>query len=256
MEAKVNFVICGTQKGGTSALDSYLRLHPEICMAEDKEVHFFDNDDYFTNSGSNNNNTDTINYNLYHSAFAPKVDDQICGEATPIYMYWHETPKRIWKYNPDMKLIIILRNPIERACSHWNMECARGADNISFWDALASEQDRCRQTLPSQHRVYSYVDRGFYSEQLRRLWTFFPKEQMLILKNEDLRFEPQKTLRQVCDFLGVSTEPFIILTSKEVHVTPYKTAMSKKEKDYLRSVFEFEIKNLERMLGWDCAGWL
>jgi hypothetical protein len=246
---KVDFIVCGTQKGGTSALDSYLRIHPEICMAEMKEVHFFDNEDHFTDNN-------TIDYNLYHGVFDQKVGNRVSGEATPIYMYWHETPKRIWEYNPDMKLIIILRNPIERAYSHWNMECARGADNISFWDALVSERDRSRQALPYQHRVYSYIDRGFYSEQLRRLWAFFPQEQILILKNEALRFELQKTLYQICEFLTVSTEPFLDIDLKEVYATPYKTLMSKKEKDYLRSEFEFEIKNLERMLGWDCADWL
>lgn len=249
MEAKVNFLICGTQKGGTSALDSYLRVHPDICMAENKEVHFFDNESYFT---CNN----TIDYSLYHSVFDPKIGNRVLGEATPIYMYWYDAPKRIWEYNPDMKLIIILRNPIERAYSHWNMEYARGADNLSFWDALVSERDRCRQALPSQHRVYSYVDRGFYSEQLRRLWRFFPKEQILILKNEELRFEPQKALRQICDFLDVGTEPLLDIDSKEVHATPYKASMSEKEKDYLKNEFEFEIKNIERILGWDCSDWV
>lgn len=166
MNVKVNFIICGTQKGGTSALDLYLRMHPEICMAANKEVHFFDNEEYFI---SNN----TIDYSLYHKVFEPKVGSRLLGEATPIYMYWYGAPKRIWEYNPEIKLIVILRNPIERAYSHWNMERARCADDISFWDALAGEGDRCRQALPLQHRVYSYVDRGYYTEQLRRLWTFF-----------------------------------------------------------------------------------
>lgn len=78
----------------------------------------------------------------------------------------------------------------------------------------------------------------------------------MILKNEELRFESQKTLRQVCEFLGVSTEPFLDVDSKEVHAIPYKTSMSKKEKKFLRSKFEFEIKNIERILGWDCSDWL
>lgn len=249
MKVKVNFLICGTQKGGTSALDLYLRGHPEICMAVNKEVHFFDNEDHFK---SNN----LVDYNFYHRAFEPKLRSQLLGEATPIYMYWYDAPRRIWEYNQNMKLIVILRNPIERAYSHWNMEFSRGADNISFWDALITERDRCREALPSQHRVYSYVDRGLYSEQLRRLWTFFPKEQILILKNEALRIEPKKTLKQICEFLGVSAEPFLEIDSKVVHATPYKISMSKKEKDYLRSEFEFEIKNIERMLGWDCNDWL
>mgnify|MGYP000156021841 CR=1 FL=1 len=78
----------------------------------------------------------------------------------------------------------------------------------------------------------------------------------MILKNEELRFEPQKKFWQVCEFLGVDTEPFLNIDSKELHETPYKTLMSEKEEDYLRSEFEFEIKNIERMLGWDCSDWL
>ena len=72
-----------------------------------------------------------------------------------------------------MRLIVILRNPIERAYSHWAMEHRRGNDPLPFNLALEQEDARCREALPLQHRVFSYVDRGFYSAQLRRLWRFF-----------------------------------------------------------------------------------
>jgi hypothetical protein len=142
----VNFLICGTQKGGTSALDAYLKEHPQICMAEQKEVHFFDNEDLFRHKKPA--------YDIYHSAFSPKVSHKLLGEATPIYMYWYSAPLRIWKYNHSMKLIILLRNPIDRAYSHWNMERVRNTDCVSFWEAIQSEQKRCRESLPYQHRVY------------------------------------------------------------------------------------------------------
>jgi hypothetical protein len=163
----IDFIICGTQKGGTSALDAYLREHPEICMADHKEVHFFDNEDNFSRSKPD--------YSKYHSHFSPKTTHNIVGEATPIYMYWNDAPRRIWEYNPNVKLIVLLRNPIERAYSHWNMERQRNVENLSFWDAIQNEKERCRETLPLQHRLYSYVDRGFYLGQIRRLWAFFWK---------------------------------------------------------------------------------
>ncbi|MGB7755383.1 MAG: hypothetical protein WBL23_04905, partial [Salinisphaera sp.] len=97
----------------------------------------------------------------------------VFGEATPIYMYWHDAPRRMWEYNPNMKLIVVLRNPIDRAFSHWNMEKSRNAESLSFWDAIQNEEPRCKEALPYQHRTYSYVDRGFYLEQLRRLWRYF-----------------------------------------------------------------------------------
>ena len=242
----VNFLICGTQKGGTSALDAYLREHPEICMVDKKESHFFDNESVFCKI--------TPDYSKYHSFFNPKSSHQLLGETTPIYMYWHDSPRRIWQYNPHMKIIVILRNPIDRAYSHWNMERSRKTDDLPFWDAIQNEQERCREALPYQHRVYSYIDRGFYLEQLRRLWFYFSKDNVLVLKNEYLKNQPQEALQDVCDFLGV--DRFAGVATKDVHSRPYPSQMSDKEREYLRFVFEHEIRGIERVLGWDCSDWL
>lgn len=242
----VDFVICGAQKGGTSVLDVYLREHPEICMAERKEVHFFDAEPLFEKG--------VPDYSQYHSCFKPQAAHRLIGEATPIYMYWHNAPGRIWEYNPDMKLIAVLRNPIDRAYSHWNMERARNSETLSFWDAIQNEQQRCREALPYQHRVFSYVDRGFYSEQLRRLWFYFSRDNVLVLKNEHLRDQPNETLEKVCGFLGVDN--FENINARDVHSLPYPSGMNDREKEYLRRLYEYEIKNIERVLGWDCSDWL
>lgn len=242
----VNFIICGTQKGGTSALDAYLREHPEICMADRKEIHFFDNDSKFT--------APTPNYRKYHSWFSPKPSHKVIGEATPIYMYWRSAPKRIWEYNPTIKLIVLLRNPIERAYSHWNMEHSRKTDPLSFWDAIQHEQEQGNEASPQQHRVYSYIDRGFYLQQLQRLWSYFPKEQTLILKSEDLKAHPEEILQKVCAFLGVNELQNI--HGKNIHSLAYKSKMSKKENTLLKNIFNQEIRNLEQELNWDCSDWL
>lgn len=252
----VDFIICGTQKGGTTALDAYLREHPNICMANlkgdpngggAKEVHFFDRESNFIGNKPS--------YSSYHHCFSPEKSHQFIGEATPIYMYWYNVPRRIWEYNPNIKLIVLLRNPIDRAYSHWNMERSRNKENLSFWDAIQNEQERCREALPFQHRVYSYVDRGFYLEQLRRLWLYFPKNQILILKHEYLKHQPEQALRDVCEFLGVDL--FSNIKVKNVHSRPYQsTKMSQKERAYLKSIFEYEIRSIERVLGWDCNDWL
>lgn len=245
-ERTVDFVIGGTQKGGTSALDAYLRRHPKICMANQKEVHFFDDNFFFQRS--------TVDYNGYHSNFSPEASHELVGEATPIYMYWQDAPRRIWEYNPRMKWIILLRNPIDRAYSHWNMERSRNSDNMSFWNAIRYEQERCREALPRQHRVYSYIDRGYYLSQLRKIWQFFPNRQVLILKNEYLKSKSTKALRDICDFLEI--EHFRTVADRDVHSRPYDSCMSDEEKKYLRFLFEHEIKGLERTLGWDCNDWL
>lgn len=246
---KVDFIISGTQKGGTTALDTYLREHSDICMASKKEVHFFDKDVYFTN-----NLMRKVSHIKYHSYFKPLSNVQLVGEATPIYMYWHDAPKRMWEYNPDMKIILILRSPIERAYSQWNMEKMKGKDQMSFWDAIHNEENRSREALPLQHRVYSYIDRGFYTEQIKRIWHYFPKEQTLIIKNEDLKSNPHKTLEHVFNFLNVPILEGI--APKNVHSRPYTSSLSIKEFEYLKNVFYTEIKALEKLLNWDCSQWL
>lgn len=242
----MDFFVSGAQKAGTSALDFYLRQHPEVCMASRKEVHFFDNDANFTN--------ELPCYNIYHAFFRPQPQHRILGETTPAYMYWLTAPKRLWEYNPAAKHIVVLRNPIERAYSHWNMQRKIGIEPRSFWQALHTEREKCRESLPFQNKPYSYIDRGFYSEQLRRLLYYFPGEQLLILKCEDLKAQPRDTLDRIWRFIGVASHKDIKFAI--VHSNPYGTSMTDKERRYLLDVYEFEIKQLERMLGWDCSDWL
>jgi len=242
---KVNFVVAGTQKGGTTALDSYLRRHKCISMALKKEVHYFDNDLNFSGKPD---------YSIYHTYFWPGDIKKLHGESTPIYMYWHDAPARMCQYNPELKIIIVLRNPVDRAFSHWNMERGRGREKLSFWDAILKEQERCRGALPFQHRVFSYIDRGFYTEQLKRIWNFFPRNQTLILRNEDLNKSLQDTLRHVSGFLGI--DDFGDIEAETVHARPYVSKMTVQERDQLNRIFYCEIKELEKILGWDCSGWV
>jgi len=240
----IDFLIAGTQKGGTTALAAYLRAHPDLCLAEVKETHFFDTEANFKGP--------RVNYASLHKHFSPR-GEPLLGEATPITMYWADAPRRVWEYNPRMKLIGLLRDPIDRAFSHWNMQRERGIDNLSFADALTHEGERCRAALPSQHRLYSYIDRGFYCEQIRRLWRFFPREQTLFLKTEELLSEPQATLDRVFEFLGVgrqSVEPQV------VHARPYTVEMGLAERAHLANLYECEVRQLERLLAWDCRDWL
>jgi hypothetical protein len=244
---KVGFLGVGAQKAGTSALDAYLRTHPGLCMAKVKEVHLFDDDRNFVKRSLDG-------YAEYHRQFAPTSTAQILGEITPAYMYWNDAPRRIWEYNRAMKLIAVLRNPITRAYSQWNMDRSVGNEPLPFWDALQAERPRLRASLPYQTRKFSYADRGFYTGQLRRLWSFFPPEQVLVLRYEDLQRRPDEALGEVFDFLGVERLPPI--PAQEAHVRPYVGRMSQREWQYLHDLFEFDIRALERMLGWDCAEWL
>lgn len=245
-QKKLDFIVCGTQKGGTKALDAYLREHPEVCLPQRKELHFFDSDDQFRGPNPP--------YGVYHAHFNPLPTHKVLGEGTPIYMYWNGAPRRMWQYNPQLKLILLLRNPIERAFSHWNMCREQKQDDLSFADAIERETERCRTALPNQHRLYSYIDRGYYASQIRRLWSFFPANQVLILKSEELKSHPEPLLHSLCDFLGITR--LANVETKDVHSLPYVSKIGSAEKQHLRSLYEFDIRAVERMLGWDCSDWL
>jgi len=239
---RVDFVIGGTQKGGTSALDSFLRQHPEICMPETrKELHFFDRE------------THDKDYKNYHANFKPKLEHRVIGEASPIYMYWETAPYRIWKYNPKIKWILALRNPVERAFSAWNMETKRGNEKLPFAEAMEKEPERCREALPLQHRVYSYVDRGFYAHQVRRLFNIFGKEKCLILLNEELRSDHKQTLRRVFEFLGVDSS--FVPREASVFEQEYPNKIDNQLRSSLIETFYFDIKELEKFLRRDLSKW-
>ncbi len=243
---QVGFVVAGTQKGGTTALASYLLDHPEVGLPAVKEVHFFDTETHFQ--------TQPVDYGVYHAYFKPMPNKKIIGDATPVYMYWKSAPERIRQYNPAMKFIMLLRNPITRAYSHWNMERERRRDTLSFDEAIRVEHERVRSALPLQHREFSYLDRGFYTKQIERVRMCFPAEQMLIIKSEELQRSPATPLASICDFLGIAH--FAAPTPRTVHARPYEAPMTQEAKDYLRAVFADEIKRLEQALGWDCSDWL
>ena len=240
---RVDFVIGGTQKGGTSALDSFLRQHPEICMPTTrKELHFFDREE------------ENRDYKKYHRNFKPKKKQhRVIGEASPIYMYWETAPYRIWKYNPKMKWILALRNPVERAFSAWNMESKRDHEKLPFAEAIEKEAERCRMALPLQHRVYSYIDRGFYAHQVRRLFNIFGKENCLILLNEELRNDHQQTLRRVFEFLGA--DPSFVPPEASVFKQEYSDKIDNQLRSRLIDIFQFDIKQLEKLLGRDLSAW-
>jgi hypothetical protein len=138
---KVGFLDVGAQKAGTSVLDAYLRAHPALCKARMKEVHLFDDERTF-------HQRSLSGFDAYHRKFAPTPATALLGEITPAYMHWNDAPRRIWEYNRAMRLIAVLRNPITRAFSQWNMQRDRGIEPLSFWDALQSERERCRAALP------------------------------------------------------------------------------------------------------------
>lgn len=238
--AHITFVIAGVQKGGTTALFDYLGDYPDVALSDVKEVHFFDDE---------GQDWAAPDYAAYHAHF-PAPDGRPRGEATPIYSYWPGSLERIAAYNPTMKVILALRDPVERAWSHWRMESARGAETQPFAWCIREGRQRMFEAWPwGHHREFSYVERGFYAEQLERLFGLFPREQVLVLRSEDLRADPGPPLAEVRRFLGLP--PAAAPAAREVHVGPADLAADLAAADvaHLRAVYAADNDRLAALTG-------
>ena len=241
---KLDFLIAGAQKSGTTALNYYLQRHPQIALPVKKELNFFDNDELF--AGGN------VSYEPLYEMFRPARSGSIAGENTPIYLYWRPALPRIRAYNPAMKFIIILRNPIERAFSQWNMQRTRGIEPFDFMEAVREEPRRIAESAPTQLRKFSYIDRGRYAEQLERAFRLFPRERFLVVKYEEFRARQREVVEAVFRFLGLSPLRF---RAVEAHDIPYARKLRDEERVAVREILQSEIGRLEALLGWDCSDW-
>lgn len=185
-----NFLVVGAMRSGTTSLIRYLRSHPQVFVAPHKELHYFD-----FNFGEG---TD-----WYRNNFVDAGDHVAVGEGTPNYMYIEEAPPRIAALIPDARLVAILRDPVERAYSHYWHNRAIGREELDFASALAAEADRIASEDPHARAYWSYVDRGRYLGQLEAICRLFPRESLHVLLFDDLRDEPARAYRSVCRFLGV-----------------------------------------------------
>lgn len=244
----VNFVVAGAQKSGTRAIANFLSQHPEIGLSQKTrpEPHFFD-------WGFKGPEPDAASdrHQKYHAMFTHESLAQVTGDITPAYLYCTDALSRIRAYNPAMKIIVILRNPIDRAYSQWVMQTETGRETRAFLPALMHEF-RTFHTV-GQHRNFSYVQRGFYDGQIARLQNLFPPEQCLILRTEDLLNDHTKTLLRVFTLLGVSTmnfpPPDLVHSRNYPPISPYVRRI-------LKAVFRRDIRRLEVRLDWDCSSWL
>ena len=241
---RLDFIVPGAQKSGTTALHYFLSKHPQIALPDRPELHFFDDEEIFSWP---------VDYELLHRRFRPITGSTIAGEVTPSYLYWKPAMERIHNYNPQIKLIILLRNAIDRAFAHWNMQRFKDREPLDFMDAIKEEPRRIATPLSIESRRFAYVDRGFYSAQLERVFKLFPRKRVHLVKFEDFRDRKQESLDSIFDFLGLKR--IRIGRDKDRNVVPYERAMTPEERKYLAEVFSAEITNLEQMLGWDLVDW-
>ena len=201
-EPRIAFLVGGAQKAGTSALAQYLRACPDLRLPADKEAHVFDAPD-FDDAWS----TGDIDARLAQQ-FPDAPEDVRWGDATPFYLFHPRCVARIARYNPAMRWIVLLRDPLERAISQYGMERARGDEHWPLWAALLFERLRLRGhhhdwSPASPLRHWSYRARGDYGRQLRTLRAHFPDAQVLVLRSTELRVSHVQVLARICAFLGV-----------------------------------------------------
>src|SRR5438046_5661952 len=182
---RLDFIVAGAQKSGTTALHYFLAKHPNITMGDQQEIHFFDDDATFAA---------TVDYERLHKHYPLVAPSTMAGDCTPSYLYFKPAVERIWSYNPKIKLLVLLRNPVERAFAHWNMQRFKGRETLYFFDAVRDEKTRIAGAPPAEARRFAYVDRGFYARQIARLFKFFPREQVKVVKFEEIENKLRETL--------------------------------------------------------------
>jgi hypothetical protein len=240
---KVDFVVVGAQKAGTTALFDHLSDDPRLNLSTVKETHFFDDESV---------DWARPDYGAYHAHF-DLTRPGLMGEATPIYIFWPDSLERLAAYNPGARLILMLRDPVKRAFSHWQMEYARGVETLPFAKAIREGRSRLDGKAPNHpdRRVFTYVERGFYGEQVAHLLSLFPRDQLLVLRADDLRRDPTGTLRATYGFLGMDA-PSGLVAPREVHVArafDYGSTLTDDDAAYLSALYAADQDRLEVLAG-------
>jgi Sulfotransferase domain len=240
---KPDFLIVGAQKAGTTVLHQLINQHPQVVKKRN-EVHFFDA------------NFDR-GVEWYQNQFKKRPSSShLIGDKSPYYIFHPFVPERVYSLYPKVKIIVLLRNPVDRAYSqYWmNIRIGKEDENVSFEEAIAAEPARIAGEYEklrdpsytgSAYRRYSYLARGVYVDQIKNWLNYFPKEQMLILSSTDLRNSPKEVLKRCFSFLSLPQHP-IILSDPEKH-SDYEPMNSKTRKQ-LAAYFLPYNKALEELL--------
>ena len=245
-----DFLVLGAQKAGTTALYEYLRRHPHITGPSWKEVSFFDR--HWARGER-----------WYRGNFPnlARTREKRVGEASPSYVFHPLAPQRVHEVVPDARLIVLVRNPVDRALSQYNHEVALGREPLPFEEALDAEEERLRgedERMAADPRYFSrewwshtYKARGRYAEQLERWLAVFPREQLLVLPSDDLGSDPARAHAQVLEFLGAS--PQRLDSYPRVYEREYEP-MKPETRERLAAEFEEPNRRLYELLGRD-LGW-
>lgn len=248
---KPDFLVVGVAKSGTTSLFHYLKTHPQIFLPDKKEPLFFISDFY-----RNLNKTDYLfdkvnerivfNINTYKKLFASKENNKIAGEFSVLYLYfYHLSIPNIKKYLVDVKIVIILRNPVERAFSAYRSLVGRDQEKLSFDKALNIESQRIEEKL---NPMYYYLDQGFYFEQVKAFMDSFNNVKIYLF--DELKTNPAGLLSDLYNFLDIDDKILAgDFTRRNVSYTPKSKllhniiTMQNKPKELLVSLIGSNAKN-------------
>jgi Sulfotransferase family len=200
-----DFFVAGAPKAGTTALHAALAQHPELYLSTIKEPKFFLTDGPPSAQGGPGD-AKTYREHVwrradYEALFQAAPAGTLRGESTPFYFYRHDAQQRIRALIPDARLIIVVRDPVERAHSNWTHLWSSGLDPIDdFVTACAAENDRVTAGWAD---FWHYRRIGLYGQQLEHLYSVFPRDQVLVFRYRDLVEDPPGTLDRICGFLDV-----------------------------------------------------
>ena len=237
-----DFLVIGAQKSGTTFLMSALEQSANMIPPALKELHYFDVNFAKGERWYRGLFPTSSEIVARESRIGSKV---VTGEASPFYMYYPHAAARAKRSVPSAGIIAVLRDPVERAISHYYHSKAWGFETLELEAAFAAEETRL---APEKERVaedpnyvsrplgnYSYVDRGHYVRQLRAWERQFGREQMLILDSRRLFANPQESLSDVCNFLGIPDFRYVGGASK--NITSGKELVSDAFREQLRQLF-------------------
>jgi lipopolysaccharide transport system ATP-binding protein len=206
-----DFVIIGAPKCGTTSLFSYLVHHPLVLGSATKEVHYADREANVARGERWYRAWFPPTATLQRVGRANGVERAICGEATPNYLGHPDAPARLHRVVPDARLLVLLREPGARAWSQFRWSKRWGGEDLDFAEAIATEAERLpgrfdmMRTVEQRQRfmTLSYLTRGLYAEQLEWWYEAYPRDQILVLRSEDLFGDPSATYRRTVAFLGL-----------------------------------------------------